>query len=452
VLALLARLLPPEDFGIATVATVSGNLIAYGAQMGLGAALVQADHSSEEAVGALFLTTLAAAAASAGIFAAAAWTSETWYDGVISARGAAVYAAGVFALVLATVPEGLVQRRGRFRELALAEGTAYFAGSLLTAAALGYLLGDYRAILIGSSVSHILRCAFMLRLTRHEGWNAKPSWSGLTSIFRFGGWFSLNRVLNYASKEADNLIIGARVGAEAVGVYSRAYILASMPANYLGSAIERVFFPLLSREFHSDEKPHVTTLKAMELVLSVGLPLSVILFTFASELVTTLFGPGWDASVQPFAILSCAVGWRLAYKFSDSYAKATGGVRDRAIRELVVLLFLLIGTSLAAGLGINSIAIVVALSVMFNFLLAGLQAVNHADESPWVLVRLHKRPFLCLFSCMPITIGIRAFLPMEPILSALAGITLATLLSLVLIGIVMTTVGPDNIWKEGAIS
>lgn len=407
VLAFLARILAPADFGVATITVVVGNLCAYGAQMGLGAALVQAKAPSKRTVGALFSSTAASAMAVAALFSLGFGLLGTDSAGGAIQSSAVVYVVGVVALTITAVPEGLIQRLGRFRELALVEGAAFVTGTVVCGPILAWLIQDFRAILIATSTSHLISCALMLWLTRHEGWRSRPNWSGLGHLFRFGVWFSLSRVLNYASKEADNLVLGGRVGADAVGLYSRAYVLASMPGNYLGTAVERVYFPLLARQFHRDEGPVRTVLRAMEGVLAAGLVISVVLYLFAAEVILVILGDTWLGATNAFRILACVIGWRLAYKFSDAYAKATGGVRERAMREVVVLLFLLIGCVLAAPVGIDAVAVVVAASVVLNFLLAGLQSVRHAGIPAKALGSLHLRPLLAVLLSGPLTLGAR---------------------------------------------
>ena len=56
------------------------------------------------------------------------------------------------------------------------------------------------------------------------------------------------RIANFIALEADNFIIGHKLGPTLLGVYSRGYQLMTLPATLLGTIGEKVLFPIYSRQ------------------------------------------------------------------------------------------------------------------------------------------------------------------------------------------------------------
>ena len=67
----------------------------------------------------------------------------------------------------------------------------------------------------------------------------------LADLLYFGGGFTAARIGNYIAGQVDNLIVGRWLGAEALGIYNRAYQLMTAPANFFGQVLDRVLFPAM---------------------------------------------------------------------------------------------------------------------------------------------------------------------------------------------------------------
>ena len=74
--------------------------------------------------------------------------------------------------------------------------------------------------------------------------------TGMRSMLRFGGTLTLNGVVVYLAYNLDKILLGRFWGAQAVGLYGRAYTLINLPTENLNSAAGEVAFPALSRVQH----------------------------------------------------------------------------------------------------------------------------------------------------------------------------------------------------------
>ena len=82
-----------------------------------------------------------------------------------------------------------------------------------------------------------------------EPWRPGPPRRGteVRSMARFGGYLTGVSLLTYVFRNADNVLIGWRWGAGALGFYQKAYSLLMLPVNQVNSPIEVVAVSTLSR-------------------------------------------------------------------------------------------------------------------------------------------------------------------------------------------------------------
>jgi PST family polysaccharide transporter len=70
---------------------------------------------------------------------------------------------------------------------------------------------------------------------------------GIRSMMRFGGTLTLSGLVAYLAYNSEKVLIGRFWGADAIGIYGRAYQLINVPTDNLNSAVGEVAFSALSR-------------------------------------------------------------------------------------------------------------------------------------------------------------------------------------------------------------
>jgi PST family polysaccharide transporter len=146
-------------------------------------------------------------------------------------------------------------------------------------------------------------------------------------------------LLTAANQTIDQLIIGARLDAEALGQYSIAYRLPELFVLHLCFLISGALFPAYAKVSGDPERLRRGYRSALRLVSLVTVPLGVGLALTAPDVVPVLFGPQWDPAVPVMQLLACTAVLRsLSFNVGDVY-KAVGrvGVLNRlAVLSLVV--------------------------------------------------------------------------------------------------------------------
>ena len=78
--------------------------------------------------------------------------------------------------------------------------------------------------------------------------------SGIRSMLHFGGLATCNSFVVFLAWNAEKLLLGRFWGADALGLYGRAFQLVTLPVQQLNTAVTGVAFPALSRIQHDAER------------------------------------------------------------------------------------------------------------------------------------------------------------------------------------------------------
>jgi PST family polysaccharide transporter len=127
---------------------------------------------------------------------------------------------------------------------------------------------------------------------------------GLRPMMRFGGTVTLNGLVAYVAYNAEKVLIGRFWGADAIGIYGRAYQLVNIPTDNLNTAVGEVAFSALSRVKDDPSRFKSYFLKGYSLVLAMTLPMTIACVLFADDVVFVLLGKQWKDAVPIFRLLA----------------------------------------------------------------------------------------------------------------------------------------------------
>lgn len=368
-MVVLARLLSPQDFGLLGAALVVVGISAVFSQMGIGPALVQLSKLEKQHIQVGFTISLALSlllGASVWLLAptVAAFFHSTELKTIIRVLAA------VFPLQgLVVVAQALLQRELRFRALAILQTLSYALGYGLVSVVLAGLGWGVWALVAGQLGQALVNTSGTL-LLRHHSMMLSLEPRRVEELVRFGGGVTLARLANYIANQGDNVVVGRWLGTQELGIYGRAYQLLLAPVTLLGSAIDRVLFPVMAKLQNQPERLLLAFRRSVVLTGALILPLSVALLILAPEIVQVVLGAQWVAVVLPFQIFASGMLFRTSYKLSDCLARATGAVYAQAFRHAGYALFILLGAWVGQFGGLTGVAVgtVVAITVHFSLM------------------------------------------------------------------------------------
>ena len=298
-MVILARLIPPSEFGLVAIALIVQSLGLVLAGEGVGAALVQRrelDKRHLESAAFLGLAiggSLSAATLVAGLGLGRIVDSEL--PGLIS------LVSPVFVLnSTVVVPLALLQRRMDFRRTSLVEVAALLS-SACTSVALALVGLDAHAVVIGSVVGSATTAGLGLALAPWV-WPRLHS-RELREIASFGVPAALAGLTVYGFRNVDYAIVGAKLGAAQLGFYWRAYQLGVEYQRKILKIVGRLALPVYSRaEGLADMRQ--MRLRIARMQAAIVFPLLTIFILVAPDVVPWLLGPAWTPSVVPAQILA----------------------------------------------------------------------------------------------------------------------------------------------------
>jgi O-antigen/teichoic acid export membrane protein len=301
-LMVLARLLSPKDFGLVGMVTAFTGVLTLFRDFGLSSAAVQRTTVTEEQISTLFWINILLGAVLGLITvsmapAIAAFYREPQLFGVTS-----VLALGFLFNGAGVQHSALLQRQMRFTTLAVIGVISMIVG---TAIAVGGAIAGYGYwSLVAMSVTSPFIATVGFWFT--AGWvpGAPHRRAGLRSMIRFGETLTLNGLVAYVAYNAEKVMIGRFWGADAIGIYGRAYQLVNIPTDNLNSAVGEVAFSALSRLQDDPLRLRRYFLKGFSLVLGLTLPITIACALFADDVVFVLLGPKWKDAAAIVRLLA----------------------------------------------------------------------------------------------------------------------------------------------------
>jgi PST family polysaccharide transporter len=156
--------------------------------------------------------------------------------------------------------------------------------------------------LAGSSLALALTVRYAAWMPRVEF-----AWSKIRGLARFSAAVLGSDLLNYANRNADNMLIGRYLGSAQLGYYSLAYQIMLYPLSQVAGVIVRVLFPTLSQLQDDPARFRSAYLKSVAAIALVTFPMMMGLFAVAEDFVVVVFGEKWLPMLPVLKVL-CWVG------------------------------------------------------------------------------------------------------------------------------------------------
>jgi PST family polysaccharide transporter len=190
-----------------------------------------------------------------------------------------------------------------------------------------FAAGDFLSTITGAVVALIAAMhgagAWSLVFQQLALWVVKLVWigsNGRTSIklcwrfeeardlIKFGMHTIGSLLADYVSRNVDNLIVGAILGASPLGYYAMAYQVVRVPDMLISGPLYLYIFTAVSRAAHEPEKQALQRLAVSVVRLaSAGFaPLFCGLAIIADLAVPLVLGDKWDGAIMPLRWLACA--------------------------------------------------------------------------------------------------------------------------------------------------
>jgi PST family polysaccharide transporter len=308
---ILARLLTPSDFGIVTMVTTFSLLLRSFGLNGFTELIMQREELTESLASNLFWINVGIGLILTLLFASSGPLLALFYhnSAVVQVTRGMSLTIGIGCL--GYIHTGLLQRAMQFRATAIITFASVVL-QVIVSIVLATAGWHYWALVWGSVVQTAVMTAGVWLVCR---WI--PSWpsraSGTGSGLTFAANVYSHFAFSYVTHNTDNLLVGWRFGAPALGFYKRAYDLFVLPETALLSPLSAVVVSTLSRVNQDREQFQRYFLRTISVLALVGMGIGADFALVGKDIIRFLFGPGWEEAGRIFALFGPGIGVMLLY-------------------------------------------------------------------------------------------------------------------------------------------
>ncbi len=302
ILALLGRLLTTADFGLLGMTAVFVGFANLFGEMGFTAALIQRQELDHRHLTSVFWLNLAGGVLMALLMALGAPLISLLYQEPRLTSITLLISLTFPISALGLVHRAILTREMRFRALGMAELVAVFGSGLV---ALGLALNQFGVwSLVWQTITLTLLTTLLLwGMTR---WRPTGgfSWEAVQELWGYSSNLLGFQAFNYWARNGDNFLVGRFLGADALGLYTRAYITMLLPVNQVVGILGRVLFPTLAKVQNDPQRVKRIYLQTLASIALIAFPMMLGLIVVTYNFVLVVFGAQWLPMVRTLQILS----------------------------------------------------------------------------------------------------------------------------------------------------
>ena len=330
---ILARLLTPADFGVVAMVTTFSLLLSNFGFNGFTEAVLQREEIDHFLASNLFWINLGAGLLLTIGFAAAGPLVARFYSEPRVTPVAFGISLTMFIFSTSVLHQALLKRAMRFSVVAAND---IFASSV--SVAMSILLAragwEYWALVAGAvaqslsaSIGAFILCRWVPSLPRRVAGTASMVKFAMHVYGRFG--------VNYGTRNMDNVLVGWRFNAQALGFYKRAYDLFALSGSLLVSSLTAVAVSALSRLNRDSIQYKRCLLSALAVMAFLGMGVGADLTLVGKDVIRLLLGSRWQESGRIFTFFGPGIGIMLLYG-THGWIHLSIGRPDRWLRWGIV--------------------------------------------------------------------------------------------------------------------
>lgn len=320
--AILSRLLTPENFGVVALAGVMLALFNLLADIGIGPAVIQNKTLTAEDMNSInTFNSYQGLVLGVAFFFCAPFIAE-YYGNPQVKLVCQIMSVNILMGCVNAVPNNILYRQQRFKLITIISLCSQFIGGAIAISMAFHGYGPISLVLPSAIIS--IPTMLVLRYITKVHFVWRIDWAPLKRIFSFSVFQFLANVVGYFSRNMDSMLVGKYMGMKQLGYYNKSYNLQLMPLQYISGVLIPVMLPVFSK--YQDDINYIQQkyTQILRFFAFVGVPLCVLLYFCADELILLFFGDQWGQSVPCFKIIALSIPFQIQGCSSGSVFQATG--------------------------------------------------------------------------------------------------------------------------------
>ncbi len=365
--AILARLLAPADFGVMATSLIVIALATAIFDGAFAVGVVQRKTIDDDYISSAFWLSLILA----GVCAAAVSLCSPLLAAFFNIKQySLIFAVSSLSLLfkaMENISLAYMRRQSRFVSITFYQ----FASSLIGFGPLSIwlalngfgpwaLIWGQLAVSVLSGFSSFVLARLPLRLAITK--------DATMDIVQTSGHFVLASVLNWGALTGSNAVTGHKLGANALGIYSRGWRLLDLATTATAAPMQSVLVPAFARFQDQEDRAREAYARALALSVPFFAMISVLCCVHSAAIVQIALGPKWTATVPIVEILFAVLVPRCCYKITESLTVAFGHSKSAALRQGIYAVLMIGGAMIAAPHGAIWVAVSTSVAVTIFYI------------------------------------------------------------------------------------
>ena len=298
--SVLARRIPAATYGLMGMAVLVTTLLETIRDVGTGTALIRERELTDDMASTAFWLNCGTGIFGTLLVIALAWPASFFFHQPQVATILRFLSVSFLVGALGVVPTAVLSRAMDFRKLAAAQSAGAVCGTS-SAIAIALAGGKVSALVGGSLV--------MSFVTTVVTWFLSPlhvkavfHTDYARRILSFGLHLTGSHVMNYFSRNADNVLVARYLGSSPLGYYQMGYMLMQFPLYNFTNMLALVTYPALSRFAGDHARFRAAYLRTSRLIALITFPAMVGLGVAAQPFVRVFLGPKWEPVAELLAV------------------------------------------------------------------------------------------------------------------------------------------------------
>jgi len=376
----LTAILGQEQIGIVALANVYVALAIVFVQFGFGTLLIQKEVLNDGHIGAATALSLGTGSLVTLATLGAAPIAADFFDAPELTNVLRVLSVLLLLKAFSVVPTSLLYRRMRFAPPAIAGLVGTVIGAIV-GISIAIVTKSYWAIVWQLMITESITALGVFLAA--PGLNLTTTRAELREVWSFGTKLLGTNIVNFASDNGDNALIGRVEGVVPLADYTLSYRILTLPVQTVGQTVLRSLLPIFSR-LQSDRQAVADLFYRAQRAVAVVVtgPLIVIALA-AGDAIPWAFGDEWSSAVTTTRWVAVAGILRLAFGMDGATMTAMGRPGWQFWWSLTTTTVALAGFGVGIQWGIEGVAASIVITGV-PLALIGMQILSRLiPVTPW---------------------------------------------------------------------
>jgi O-antigen/teichoic acid export membrane protein len=338
-LAVMARLISPIEFGILASALVTIRAGHTLVQSGYERAVIWSENQSASIHAGLFWVAVATGLSLTFIFLLLAWPVATFFRNDNIAYVLFALSPMPTLASIGLVARGILRRAMNYRLLAIQETASYALGYGVVGLTFALLHFGVWSLVLANLAQSALQGLLPLLFVRHRVF-AQLDIGAIGKSLKFGYSVSMLGLIEFIDAQVTSVFVGRFIGLSSLGIYNRAYTLVHLPLEQLGSSLSKVLYSSFSLSKDNVSQLRLILMPALRLLALIVFPIAAGGAAAAKPIVGIILGSNWDATAPIFAVLSIGAACGVVANIIAVLNEALNLIFYKAVLQICLTLIL----------------------------------------------------------------------------------------------------------------